>query len=150
LHVRDLRVFSPLLYQLSYLAALQRNDVVTRPTRCREVCLPLLTRLFATKSLRYRRVWYGALADLIPLEEAQAVSRLSQRLKTLVLPSLLVVDELGVLLITRDRAHAPLPAHEPPLRTGVHRAHQQQRLRGLGRHLLGADTRTLHTTTSGA
>ena len=52
-----------------------------------------------------RRVYYGTLADLITsLEEAQAASRLGQRLKTLVFPSLLVVDELGYLPITRTGA----------------------------------------------
>jgi len=52
-----------------------------------------------------RRVYYGTLADLITsLEEAQAAGRLSQRLKTLVFPSLLVVDELGYLPISRTGA----------------------------------------------
>jgi DNA replication protein DnaC len=52
-----------------------------------------------------RRVYYGTLADLITsLEEAQAASRLSQRLKTLVFPALLVVDELGYLPISRTGA----------------------------------------------
>ncbi len=52
-----------------------------------------------------RRVYYGTLADLITsLEEAQAASRLSQRLKTLIFPALLVVDELGYLPITRTGA----------------------------------------------
>ncbi len=52
-----------------------------------------------------RRVYYGTLSDLITsLEEAQAAGRLSQRLKTLVFPSLLVVDELGYLPITRTGA----------------------------------------------
>ena len=49
-----------------------------------------------------RRVYYGTLADLITsLEEAQAAGRFSQRLNTLVFPSLLVVDELGYLPISR-------------------------------------------------
>ena len=52
-----------------------------------------------------RRVYYGTLADLITsLEEAQAAGRLSQRLKTLVFPSLLVVDEIGYLPISRTGA----------------------------------------------
>src|SRR5207248_10143738 len=52
-----------------------------------------------------RRVYYGTLADLITsLEEAQAAGRLGQRLKTLVFPSLLVVDELGYLPISRTGA----------------------------------------------
>lgn len=49
-----------------------------------------------------RRVYYGTLSDLITsLEEAQAAGRFSQRLNTLVFPSLLVVDELGYLPISR-------------------------------------------------
>ena len=52
-----------------------------------------------------RRVYYGILSDLITsLEEAQLAGRLSQRLKTLVFPALLVVDELGYLPITRTGA----------------------------------------------
>jgi DNA replication protein DnaC len=52
-----------------------------------------------------RRVYYGTLADLITsLEEAQAGGRLSQRLKTLIFPSLLVVDEIGYLPISRTGA----------------------------------------------
>jgi DNA replication protein DnaC len=52
-----------------------------------------------------RRVYYGTLADLITsLEEAQAAGRLSQRLKTLIFPALLVVDELGYLPISRTGA----------------------------------------------
>jgi len=48
-----------------------------------------------------RRIYYGTLADLITsLEEAQQAGRLSQRMKTLVFPSLLVVDEIGYLPIT--------------------------------------------------
>ncbi len=42
-----------------------------------------------------RRVYYGTLADLITsLEEAQQAGHLSHRLRTLVFPSLLVVDEI--------------------------------------------------------
>lgn len=52
-----------------------------------------------------RRVYYGTLADLITsLEEASQAGRLSQRLKTLVFPSLLVVDEIGYLPISRTGA----------------------------------------------
>jgi DNA replication protein DnaC len=52
-----------------------------------------------------RRVYYGTLADLIAsLEEAQLAGHLAQRLKTLVFPSLLVVDEIGYLPITRTGA----------------------------------------------
>ena len=49
-----------------------------------------------------RRVYYGTLADLITsLEEAQVAGTLSHRLKTLTYPTLLIVDEIGYLPITR-------------------------------------------------
>jgi DNA replication protein DnaC len=52
-----------------------------------------------------RRVYYGTLAELIrSLEEAQASGKLIPRLKTLTYPSLLVVDEIGYLPITRNGA----------------------------------------------
>lgn len=52
-----------------------------------------------------RRVYYGTLADLITsLEEAQQAGRLTQRLKTLIFPALLVVDEIGYLPISRTGA----------------------------------------------
>ena len=52
----------------------------------------------AARSLRY-------VPDLIDsLEEAQAARRLTQHLKTLTHPPLLVVDELGYLLVTRSGA----------------------------------------------
>jgi len=52
-----------------------------------------------------RRVYYGTLADLITsLEEASQAGRLSHRLKTLIFPSLLVVDEIGYLPISRTGA----------------------------------------------
>ena len=52
-----------------------------------------------------RRVYYGTLADLITsLEEAQAAGHLGHRLNTLRFPSLLVVDEIGYLPISRTGA----------------------------------------------
>lgn len=52
-----------------------------------------------------RRVYYGTLADLIrSLEEAQAADKLMPRMKTLTYPSLLVVDEIGYLPISRTGA----------------------------------------------
>jgi len=52
-----------------------------------------------------RRVYYSTLADLInSLEEAQAAGRLTRRLATLSYPSLLVVDEIGYLPVTRTGA----------------------------------------------
>lgn len=52
-----------------------------------------------------RRVYFTTLADLLhSLEDAQAAGRLTQRLRTLVFPSLMVVDEIGYLPITRTGA----------------------------------------------
>ena len=52
-----------------------------------------------------RRVYYGTLADLITsLEEAQQAGHLTHRLKTLVFPALLVVDEIGYLPMSRTGA----------------------------------------------
>jgi len=52
-----------------------------------------------------RRVYYGTLADLITsLEDAQLAGHLTQRMKTLVFPSLLVVDEIGYLPVSRTGA----------------------------------------------
>lgn len=52
-----------------------------------------------------RRIYYGTLSDLVEsLEEAQAGGRLKQRLRTLTHPSLLVVDEIGYLPVTRSGA----------------------------------------------
>ena len=52
-----------------------------------------------------RRVYYGTLGDLIAsLEEAQTAGHLLHRLKTLSFPSLLIVDEIGYLPITRTGA----------------------------------------------
>jgi DNA replication protein DnaC len=52
-----------------------------------------------------RRIYYGTLADLITsLEDAQQAGHLSHRMKTLGFPSLLVVDEIGYLPVTRNGA----------------------------------------------
>lgn len=52
-----------------------------------------------------RRVYYGTLADLITsLEEAHAAGKLLHRMKTLTHPSLLVVDEIGYLPVSRTGA----------------------------------------------
>jgi len=52
-----------------------------------------------------RRVYYGTLADLITsLEEAQQAGHLAHRLKTLLFPSILVVDEIGYLPISHTGA----------------------------------------------
>ncbi|MBA3890114.1 MAG: ATP-binding protein [Gemmatimonadaceae bacterium] len=52
-----------------------------------------------------RRVYYGTLGDLITsLEEASQAGRLLHRMKTLSFPSLLIVDEIGYLPISRTGA----------------------------------------------
>ena len=52
-----------------------------------------------------RRVYYATLADLITwLEDAQQAGHLARRLRTLVFPSLMVVDEIGYLPISRTGA----------------------------------------------
>ena len=52
-----------------------------------------------------RRIYYGTLADLIAsLEDAQQAGHLQHRMKTLGFPSLLVVDEIGYLPVTRNGA----------------------------------------------
>lgn len=52
-----------------------------------------------------RRVYYGTLADLITsLEEAQAAGRLTQRMKVLTHPAVLIVDEIGYLPVSRTGA----------------------------------------------
>jgi DNA replication protein DnaC len=65
----------------------------------------LAISLAITAAQNGRRVYYGTLADLVTsLEEAQAASRLQQRLKVLTHPALLVVDEIGYLPISRTGA----------------------------------------------
>jgi DNA replication protein DnaC len=52
-----------------------------------------------------RRIYYGTLADLITsLEEAQLAGQLQHRMNTLGFPSLLVVDEIGYLPVSRTGA----------------------------------------------
>lgn len=52
-----------------------------------------------------RRVYYATLADLITwLEDAQQAGHLVRRLRTLVFPSLMVIDEIGYLPISRTGA----------------------------------------------
>jgi DNA replication protein DnaC len=52
-----------------------------------------------------RRVYFSTLADLITsLEEAQVQGRLAHRVRTLVFPSLMLIDEIGYLPISRTGA----------------------------------------------
>ena len=61
--------------------------------------------LAITAAQQGRRVYYGTLADLITsLEEARAAGKLLHRMKTLTHPSVLVVDEIGYLPVSRTGA----------------------------------------------
>ena len=52
-----------------------------------------------------RRVYYGTLSSLVEsLTEARAAGRLAHRLRVLVHPAVLVVDEIGYLPVSRDGA----------------------------------------------
>ena len=90
------------LHTLGFLER-RENVVLLGPPGVGKTHLAISLAITAAQS--GRRVYYGTLADLITsLEEAQQAGRLTQRLKTLIFPSLLVVDEIGYLPISRTGA----------------------------------------------
>jgi DNA replication protein DnaC len=90
------------LHTLGFLER-RENVVLLGPPGVGKTHLAISLAIAAAQS--GRRVYYGTLADLITsLEEAQQAGRLTHRLKTLVFPSLLVVDEIGYLPISRTGA----------------------------------------------
>jgi DNA replication protein DnaC len=90
------------LHTLGFLER-RENVVLFGPPGVGKTHLAISLAIAAAQS--GRRVYYGTLADLITsLEEAQQAGRLVQRLKTLIFPSLLVVDEIGYLPISRTGA----------------------------------------------
>jgi DNA replication protein DnaC len=90
------------LHMLGFLER-RENVVLLGPPGVGKTHLAISLAIAAAQS--GRRVYYGTLADLITsLEEAQQAGRLTQRLKTLIVPSLLVVDEIGYLPISRTGA----------------------------------------------
>ncbi len=95
----------------------------------------LAIALAITAAQRGRRVYYGALADLVScLEQARASGSLKHRL--LVLSSAPLAHGGGRDRLSTsqpDRGHVVLPADEPPLRANLHRADLKQELRGVGR-----------------
>jgi DNA replication protein DnaC len=90
------------LHELGFLER-RENVILLGPPGVGKTHLAISLAIAAAQS--GRRVYYGTLSDLITsLEEAQAAGRLQQRLKVLTHPSLLVVDEIGYLPITRTGA----------------------------------------------
>jgi DNA replication protein DnaC len=90
------------LHELGFVERCE-NVILLGPPGVGKTHLAISLAIEAAK--RGRRVYYGTLSDLITnLEEAQAAGNLQQRLKVLTHPSLLVVDEIGYLPISRTGA----------------------------------------------
>jgi DNA replication protein DnaC len=86
------------LHELGFLER-KENVIFLGPPGVGKTHLAISLAIAAAQS--GRRVYYGALADLITsLEEAKAAGRLGHRLKTLTYPALLVVDEIGYLPVS--------------------------------------------------
>ena len=87
------------LHELGFLAR-NENVIFLGPPGVGKTHLAISLAIAAAQS--GRRVYYGALADLITsLEEAKTAGQLGRRLKILTYPSLLVIDEIGYLRSAR-------------------------------------------------
>lgn len=90
------------LHELGF-AERKENVVLLGPPGVGKSHLAISLAIAAAQS--GRRVYYGTLADLISsLEEAQAAGRLTQRMKVLTHPAVLVVNEIGYLPVSRTGA----------------------------------------------
>ena len=90
---------------LHELGFLERNEnvIFLGPPGVGKTHLAISLAIAAAQS--GRRVYYGALADLITsLEEAKTTGQLGRRLKILTYPSLPVIDEIGYLPVSQTGA----------------------------------------------
>ena len=90
------------LHELGFLER-KENVIFLGPPGVGKTHLAISLAIAAAQS--GRRVYYGALADLITsLEEAKTAGQLGRRLKILTYPSLLVIDEIGYLPVSQTGA----------------------------------------------
>ena len=114
------------LHELGFLER-KENVIFLGPPGVGKTHLAISLAIAAAQS--GRRVYYGALADLITsLEEAKTAGQLGRRLKILTYPYLSFApghrrDRLPAG--QPDRRHALLPTHQPALRARIHCADLQ-------------------------